>query len=476
MLRLPILLPGMRHGMLFLLAASCLAFSGCANFSPDGGLDAVSSLTQARTGHAIQRDDLAEPVTHTQATVSQMLIQPLDVDSAVKIALRNNQGLQAALANLGVAEADLVQAGRIKNPGFSFGRMRNGDEIEIERSIMFDLLGLLTMPIRRGIEKNRFEQTVVQTAAQAVQLAADTRRAYFNAIAAQQSAQYLVQVQSAAEAGAELGQRMAKAGNWSQLDQAREQVFYADATAQVLRAQHHASTTREQLTRLLGLANGNEIKLPDRLPDLPKSPADIGQLEAQAITQRLDIQLAKYDVAATARALGLSQASGFINVLDAGYVNQSNSGKARANGYEVSLELPIFDWGRARNAKAKALYTQALHHSADIALRAGSDVREAYSAYHTSYQLARHYRDEVVPLRKTISDEVLLRYNGMLTGVFELLADAREQIHSVNAAIEAQRDFWIADTGLRNAVNGGGTDRIDDFASLPASSSAQQEN
>jgi outer membrane protein TolC len=89
-------------------------------------------------------------------------------------------------------------------------------------------------------------------------------------------------------------------------------------------------------------------------------------------------------------------------------------------------------------------------------VRARSEVREAYSAYRSSYDIARHYRDEVVPLRKRISDEVLLRYNGMLASVFELLADARDQVGSVNAAIDAQRDFWIAETSLQSAVKGTG--------------------
>jgi outer membrane protein TolC len=99
---------------------------------------------------------------------------------------------------------------------------------------------------------------------------------------------------------------------------------------------------------------------------------------------------------------------------------------------------------------------QSVYRTADIAVRARSEVREAYSAYRTSYDIARHYRDEVVPLRKRISDEVLLRYNGMLASVFELLSDARAQVGSVNAAIEAQRDFWIAETRLQAAINGAG--------------------
>ncbi|HEV2612312.1 MAG TPA: TolC family protein [Noviherbaspirillum sp.] len=463
------------------LAIAALMLSGCATFSKDGGMDAVSAMTSERTGQAMQ---LARPDGNADEAsgaasrqVQELLMKPLTPDSAVQIALLNNNGLKASLAELGIAEADLIQAGRLRNPGFSFGRLRGGDDVEIERSVMFDLVGLLTLPVRSGIEQRRFEQAKLRAASQAVQLAADTRRAYFNAVAARQTAQYMEQVQSAAEAGAELGRRMARVGNWSKLDQAREQIFYAEATAQVARARHNATAAREQLTRLLGLwGQRAAFTLPERLPDLPKSPHDIADAEQKAMSQRLDVQMAKQDAAATASALGLSRATGFINVFDAGYMNKSETGHARANGYEIELAIPLFDWGGARTAKAEAVYMQSVHRTADTAVRARSQVREAYSAYRTTYDLARHYRDEVVPLRKTISDEVLLRYNGMLTGVFELLADARDQINSVNTAIEAQRDFWIADTDLQAAINGGGGEGPQPMRSVAPAVNAAEEH
>jgi outer membrane protein TolC len=440
-------------------AAICaVLLSGCASFSQDGGMDAVSQLTKQRTGQPVSRPAVADNANVNPERVSALLKQPLDPDTTVQIALLNNQGLQAAFAELGVAEADYVQSGRMRNPGLSFQHLRSGESLEIDRSVTFDLIGLLTIPLRSGIEQRRFEQAKLQAASTAVQLAADARRAYFEAVAARQTAKYMEQVQSAAQASAELATRMAKVGNWSKLDQVREQAFYAEATAQVARSRQNAVATREQLTRLLGLwGQSTAFSLPDRLPDLPKSPTERANLESQAMSQRLDIQIAKRDADATARGLGLTRATGFINVLDAGYANKSQSGQPRENGYQISLELPIFDWGGARTAKAEALYMQAVHRTADTAIRARSEVREAYAAYRTSYDLAKHYRDEVVPLRRKISDEVMLRYNGMLASVFELLADSREQANSVNTAIEAQRDFWIADTRLQGAISGAGT-------------------
>lgn len=447
-------LPGLRP---VALAAAALLLSGCASFSKDGGLDDVNAMTAQRTGQKVALPAPGAASPEAESAITGLLAQPLTADGAVQVALLNNRGLQASLAELGIAEADLVRAGRMSNPSVSFGRLAGDHAVEIERSVMFDIIGLLTIPIRSDIESRRFGMAKLQAASEAVRLASDTRKAYFNAVAAQQSALYADQVRESAAASAELAKRMAKVGNLSKLDQAREQAFHAEATAELARARHNATAAREQLSRLMGVwGERTGFKLPDRLPDLPKQASVATGIEAQAMRNRLDVQMATRDADMTAKALGLSKATGFINVLHAGYVNASKSGEPRENGYEIELELPIFDWGGSRVAKAEAIYMQSVHRTADAAVKARSEVREAYSAYRTSYDIARHYRDEVVPLRKQISDEVLLRYNGMLVGVFELLADARAQVGAVNAAIEAQRDFWVAETELQAAMNGTG--------------------
>ena len=178
--------------------------------------------------------------------------------------------------------------------------------------------------------------------------------------------------------------------------------------------------------------------------------------------------MARRGAESTARSLGLTRATRVVNVLEAGWQDQRQTGEARKDGYEIRLELPLFDFGSTRVARAEATYRQALHRAAQAGIEARSEVREAYSAYRTAYDLARHYRDEVVPLRKRISEENLLRYNGMLIGVFELLADAREQVAGVTGYVEALRDFWIAQTNLQTAMTG----RSPAAASLAPPSSA----
>jgi outer membrane protein TolC len=170
--------------------------------------------------------------------------------------------------------------------------------------------------------------------------------------------------------------------------------------------------------------------------------------------KRLDVLMARRHAEATAKSLGLTKATRFINVFEVGYQNRSETGAPRANGYEIELELPLFDFGATRAARAEAGYMQAVNRTAEVAVNARSEVRASYSAYRTAYDLARHYRDEVVPLRKRISEENLLRYNGMLISVFELLADAREQVAGVTGYVQALRDFWVADTNLQTALTG----------------------
>jgi outer membrane protein TolC len=275
------------------------------------------------------------------------------------------------------------------------------------------------------------------------------------AVAAEESVRYRTQVMQAAEASAELARRMAQVGNFNKLQRAREQTFYAQAALDLARAQQAQRATRERLTRLMGLWGGQTaFRLPERLPDLPKAPRDLPDVERVALAQRLDVQGARLAAEQTAKNLGLTRATRFVNVLELGLVNNSSNEAPVQRGWEISFELPLFDWGGARVARAESVYMQTVNHAAEIAVNARSEVREAYGNYRSTWDVARHQRDEMVPLSQRIAEENVLRYNGMLIGVFELLADARSQIATVNAAIDGLRDFWIAQADLDMAMIG----------------------
>ena len=440
---------------LTLAALALFVLGGCATVSNDAGFGPVEQTAKDRLGKDVKwaRSDADRDAIDKR--VAKLLEQPLSADDAVQIALLNNKGLQASFSELGISEADRVQAGRLPNPGFSFGRLTQGSSVEIDRSIQFNLARLLMLPTINQIESRRFEQTRGAVALSVLSLASETRKAYYLAVAADETGRYMLQVQTAAEAGAELARRQTQAGNWNKLQQAREQSFYADAALNQARSQLVITVARERLTRLMGLwGQQTQFRLPERLPDLPKAPNDLPDIEQTAMAQRMDVQAAKLGTEQVAKNLGLTRATRFINVLEAGAVRNSYNDAPTQRGYTISVELPLFDWGGARVAKAEAVYMQAVNRTAETAVNARSEVRGAYTNYRTSYDIARHFRDEIVPLQRRISEENQLRYNGMLIGVFELLADARSQITSVNGYIEALRDFWLAQADLDMALIG----------------------
>ncbi|MEW7849874.1 TolC family protein [Massilia aurea] len=431
----------------------CALLAGCASVAPERAFQAGANAAQARTGveARLLRSDADRQALQTG--IDTLLQAPLTQDAAVRIAALNHPGLQATYWEAGIAQADVAQAARLRNPGFGFSRMDGGGNRETERSVSLDLAGLLTMPLRQRMAARRLDETTLRVAAAIERHVTDTRRAWIEAVAARQALAYARQVADAADASSLLMERMTQAGNASALDLARESAFHAEAGAGVLRAARLAHAARERLTRQLGLWGTQAgYTLPERLPDLPAAPRELVGIERTALSQRLDVQAARAAAAGTAADLGLTRTTRFINVLDLGYASKSETGEPRSEGYEIGLELPLFDWGGARVARAEALYMQSLGQVGAIAINARSEARAGYLGYRASYDVARHYRDHVIPLRKQISDETLLRYNGMLASPFELLADAREQAAAVHATIEALKDFWLAQVDLEAAI------------------------
>lgn len=437
------------RGATLLLA---LALVGCASITPPATLrDEVDQLAAPALGL---------PPADTRATLQQLLArQPLDADTAVRIALLNNAGLRASLATLAIGDAERVAAATLPNPHFAFARLREGETLELERMLSFDVLRMVTLPWRAQVAGQAMQVARLRAAEDVIRTAADTRKAWVQAVAARQGARYLRDAREAAEAGAELARRMARVGNFSKLQQAREQALLADVAAQLARAEQVALAEREKLTRLLGLWGSDAaFALPDRLPDLPGQLADGADVEATALRARLDVRAAREASLATAGHLGLTRATRMVDALTLGVVHdtlfEGGGERANRNGYELELQVPLFDWGQARTARAQASYLQSVARLRDVAVRARSEAREAWHGWRTAHDLARHYRDEVVPLRRFIADETQLRYNGMLASVWDLLGETRNHIGAVNAAIAAQRDFWLADTDLRTALTG----------------------
>jgi outer membrane protein TolC len=348
-----------RSGVLVVVLVSAV-LAGCASFSPDAGFSSIESAAKDKLGKDVRWARSDADVDTIDRRVRELLAKPLSVDDAVQVALLNNRGLQARFQDLGITEAEVVQAGRLPNPGFTFGRLRQGDEVELERGLHLNLARLLTLPMVSQLEARRFEQVKREVTMDVLSLAADARKAYFQAVAAEETVRYMRQVKQTAEASAELARRMEQVGNFCKLASAREQAFYADAALGFARADQAQRASRERLARLLGVWGDQlQFQLPERLPDLPAEARNQPDIEAVAMAQRLDVQAAKLGAEQTAKNLGLTRTTRFINVLELGLVRNTSNEAPRQTGWEIGLELPLFDWGGARVARAEAIYMQA---------------------------------------------------------------------------------------------------------------------
>ncbi|MGE4010588.1 MAG: TolC family protein [Alphaproteobacteria bacterium] len=457
------------------LAMGLLLLGACAQLSPDGGFDDV----RLRAGRALDKDVAAiRTEADAQAArdrVRQLLGKTLSPDDAVQIALLNNRGLQAAYNELFIAEATKVEASLPPNPTFSIMRMVSRPEVEFERQIAINILALATLPTRTAIAEDRFRQAQLRAAEATLRVALETRRAYYRAVAAQQTVSGLVQAQSAAAAAAILARRLGQTGALNKLDQAREQVFYAEIAGQLAIARQRAQREREKLIRLLGVWGADTaFKISPALPTLPRQPRQLPDIEREALGNRIDLLTARIELDALAKSFGLAQATRFIDGLEASgridSIRETPGDRFTRTGVEIAFTIPIYDFGAVRTRQAEQIYLQAVNRLAAKAVDVRSEAREAYRAYRAAHEIARHYRFEVLALRKIISDEMLLRYNAMSIDVFELLTEARQRLAANMTAIDAQRDFWLADTDLTAATLGGELETGD--ADQPKSSAA----
>lgn len=442
------------------VAAAVLILAGCASVNIDQAVKDTNDTTGAFTQGKLELSRTDQQVQARQKLSAELLAKPLGMDDAVQLALANSPAVQTLVAQSWADIAQATQAGRISNPIFTFERIRYRDELELGRLLSVGLIDLLTLPYRQGISRSLVTQAKFQLSASVVEHVTQVRQGWVRAVAAKQTLQYAEQVNASAQASAELAQRMQQVGNFTKLQRQRQQVFYADSVAQLAAARHADTSSREELVRLLGLTDvqAGQLQLPERLPDLPKQPRDAEAVSVNAAGQRLDVLLARSQLDAAGKAQGLNLLTSVVDVelgIRRNTVFDNAAGtKSAKKGFELGIRLPIFDWGSTQRATMNAQSLAAANRYESTVRGASSQLRESYSAYRTAYDVAKHYRDEIVPLRRAMAEENGLRYNGMLISVFELLADSRDQVSSVMAAINSYQQFWLSDAALAASVTG----------------------
>ena len=449
--------------MAIFITLMCIGvLTGCASVPKEAGFPDVQKLIEQRMGSRVHWNQGTSEDAAVADTVRSMLQQELTLDEAVQIALLNNRSLQATYEELGIAQADVVQAGLLRNPTFG-ASFRFPDKTvgghrstNTEFSVVQNFLDLLILPLRKKVASAQFEQAKLSVGNAVLNLSAEVRSAYYTLQADEQILEMRQTVAHATEAAVDIATRQYDAGTLKILDLTNQQGFHDQAKLDVARTDIQIVADRERLNRLMGIWGADTMwKLPERLPELPESEIPMEHLESIAVSQRLDLAAARQETQVIAHALSLTRKYRYFYVFDVGVDSEHDvADNVNFTGPNVTIELPIFDQRQAEIARLESLLRQSQQRLSSLAIDIRSEVREARNRLLTARNMVKYYQEVILPLRQRIVDESQLYYNGMLIGVYELLLTKQNQINAGREYIDTLRDYWIAESDLERAVGG----------------------
>jgi len=443
---------------ILLIGALPLVFVGCTTTNPQKAFDDVNQQVAARAGYNVRwlRDDVERD--EIDKAVAALLQTNLTAQSAVAIALLNNRSLQAEFEEIGISQAELAQASRLKNPKFEgFWRLpsQGPKVVNAEYALAADFLDLLTLPARKKIAAQNLEVTKLRIAHQVLTVAEEVQAAFYTVQAGQQLTNRFSLIVEVNEAAADVAKRQHDAGNITDLELQNQQAAYAQSRLDLARAQTQLRADREKLNRLLGLW-GAQIawQTASDLPPLPDKELPIENVEALAVSQRLDLAASRNQVANVQGALKLKKSVRWLPAMDIGVNAEHEIDRTWLVGPTLSLEIPVFDQGQAELARLASEYRRAARNFEALAVNIRSEVREARDALIAARDTTDYFHKILLPQRQRILRETLLQYNAMQLGNLALLSAKEREALAEREAIEALRDYWITRARLENAVGG----------------------
>ena len=439
---------------------------GCGGVQAARGHDQVAALVAERSGGARTRwQDGPPPEARIADWVRSLLADGLTRERAVEIALVNNPALKETYEHLGVSQADMVQAGLLRNPTFGldlgFGTGTLG---ELRGSVVQDFLDLIVLGRRKEIAREQFLSDTLRVAHQALETAAMVSRAFVDvqtqeAVVAQR--RVLLDTQGL---GAALMERRHAAGNATDLERAEEDASLAEARLELNRDELELVERREHLNQLLGLSGASSawtVREPLAEP-MAAEPA-LATLEASALKRRLDVAAAGGQAVLLAKATALARSTRAIGRLDIGVDAHQDPDGPRVIGPNLVIELPIFDQRQATIARLYASQREAERHHERVVGDVRAEVRVAHARTAAAREVVAHYHDTLLPLRRSVVELTQQAFNGMLIGAPRLLEAKRAELDAHRGYLAALGAYWTARAELERAT----ASRLDTSTSGP---------
>lgn len=436
-----------------LLVFGLILFSGCASAAPKPSLKEVHALVKDKTSVS---DSFYQQFSKEEAQkeIRLTLEEPLTVDSAVKIAILSNPSIKAAVAALGISEADMIQGGLLKNPKFA-GSIRQSSEEDSKANTEFevkqDVLDILFWPLRKKMANAQFKQAEYELAKTILDFIKEVRHEFYNWQANVHTFSMRKEHLKAEEAALELAQRQRQAGNINSLDLEQQKGIYAQAKIDFQRSELEARATAQKLRNLLGLTDSELQWLSqETLPDLPAEEFSLSELEEKAMTSRIELAIQKQQINVFERSLTLAEL-GVVPSVEGGFNWEKEPNGEKLKGPVFEAEVPIFDHKQADRRRFKSQIEAGKKQLEALEDQVRMEVRLAYDQLISERSMVETYL-EAISIRQKILKETLYHYNYMLKGVYDLLKAKQERANTEREYITALRDYWIARTELEHAI------------------------
>jgi outer membrane protein, heavy metal efflux system len=430
------------------LAASLLLLSGCASVALNAGFDEVRATVEERSKLKLFWNNGTDLDKEVAEQMGSLLKGNLTADEAVQIALLNNRDLQALYSELGVAQADLVQAGLFRNPIFDAAILfpvSNGGKPKLELSAVMDFLDIFYVPLRKRVAAARFEEAKSQITGAVLDFSARVRTAFFLHQANEQMLELRQTIVQALNASLELARRLHEAGNITDLDFARERALLETGKVALRSAEVAVRQGREELNILMGLwGNQTEWQTDGRLPDIPQQPMQTENIERIALGRSVDLLNARQRLVFAGEQLGFNRWTALLPEMHVGTGSEREEDGSWKVGPVLEFAIPLFDQGQARIGRSAGELRRAQQEYYALAVRIRSTARAVRDRMEGFRDRALYYRDIMLPLHERIVNESQLQYNAMQLGPIELLRARERQIETGVAYIEALRDYWLA--------------------------------
>lgn len=423
----------------------------------------LQTAVQGRIGKRVEWRKDAAADEEISRTVHALLRGTLTADRAVQVALLNNRELQATFEEIGVANADLTDAGLLKNPSFDVSARfpdRPPSGTNLEFGIVQDFLDLFMIPLRKKVAANELARAKFRVGDAILKLASEVKTTFYTLQAKQQLFTRITALAATNSAALEFAQRQHEGGTINDLELANQQATYSQAKADAAEVTAEMVSDREKLNRLMGVwGTDTQWRLADELPSIAGKNLPFDRLESIAVAQRLDLAAAKAELGAVVQSLGLTKTYRYVGAVEFGVNTERDTDGQRVTGPTLRLELPIFNQRQGRIAKLQAQLRQAERRLEAQAIDIRSEVREARDRLIAKRDLATYYHDELIPERDRVLKLTLEHYNAMLKGAYDLLLAKQNQLTAERGYIDALRDYWIARAELERAVGGSLTSR-----------------